>query len=231
MKTVDDILRAETPGLAFADIGGLWGTVNEKVTVAAKAGAASVTMVDITPLNHEIWQAFRDRCAEQQVSGVREVSGNIEDEAFADALGGFDITYCSGVIYHAPNPYRMLDCLRRITRKTLVLGSMTAPERIENQEGRLDFGGGKMLSIPAASDAERRILTAHFNELGLEIHNINRAGVYPWMLRRGEFNFEPWWWLWTPETLGRMAEACGFRPRETIEMWENRAHAVVLDCV
>ena len=30
----------------FVDVGGLWNTVNERVTIAAKAGAAQVTMID-----------------------------------------------------------------------------------------------------------------------------------------------------------------------------------------
>ncbi len=34
----NDWISGFVKGKTFADIGGLWGTVNEKVTVAAKAG-------------------------------------------------------------------------------------------------------------------------------------------------------------------------------------------------
>lgn len=229
MPTVDDIIRAEAPGRRFADIGGLWGIVNEKVTVAALAGAAETSMVDLASPKSKLWGEFRAHCEAKGVSGVKEASGNIEDPAFAASLGRFDVTYCSGVIYHAPNPYRMIDCLRGVTGRTLILGSMTVPERIENEAGAIDFGGGRMLSIPAMSAQEREILTHHFAALGLEIHNINRPGTFPWILPSGQFNFEPWWWLWTPETLGRMAEVCGFKVREVVELWTDRAHAVVCD--
>lgn len=229
MASVDDIIRAEAPGRRFADVGGLWGTVNEKATVAALAGAAKTTMVDLAPPGSPLWQAFRDHCAARGVKKVKERSGNIEEPEFAASLGRFDVVYCSGVIYHAPNPYRMIDCLRSITRHTLILGSMTVPEVIENAAGRLEFGGGRMISIPAITEAERRILSLHFETLGLQIHNVNRPGDFPWMLGKGAFNFEPWWWLWTPETLGRMAETCGFRVRQIVELWTDRAHAVVLD--
>ena len=229
MSTVDDIIRAEVAGARFADIGGLWGIVNEKVTVAARAGAASVTMVDLAVPGHDLWKQFRDHCRERGVSGVEELSGNIEDPSFARKLTPFDVTYCSGVIYHAPNPYRMIECLRSVTRNTLILGSMTVPERISNEAGDLQFGGGQVLSIPAASERERAILTRHFDSLSLEILNINRPGSYPWVFDNRAFNYEPWWWLWTPETLGRMVEACGFRVRTTIDIWTDRAHAVVCD--
>ncbi len=36
-------------GKSFAEVGGLWGTVNEQVTVAAAAGATATTMIDVAP--------------------------------------------------------------------------------------------------------------------------------------------------------------------------------------
>ena len=51
-------------GRSFVDVGGLGGNaINEKVTVALDAGAASATMIDIIPADHVFWQTFRAKCA------------------------------------------------------------------------------------------------------------------------------------------------------------------------
>jgi len=44
-------IKQYVQGKTFVDVGRLWGTVNEKVSVAAKAGARETSMIDIT-MNH-----------------------------------------------------------------------------------------------------------------------------------------------------------------------------------
>ena len=53
MDLRDDYIRRVVRGRSFADVGGLWGTVNEKVSVAAQAEARSVAMIDISPAGSE----------------------------------------------------------------------------------------------------------------------------------------------------------------------------------
>jgi hypothetical protein len=57
-------------GKSFAEVGGLWGTVNERVTVAARAGAAETAMIDVIPPEDELWTLFRERAATFGVTGT-----------------------------------------------------------------------------------------------------------------------------------------------------------------
>jgi hypothetical protein len=59
--------------MTFADVGGLWQTANEKVSVALKAGAASAALVDITPLDSPPWQHLHDRMSSLGVSTYRNL--------------------------------------------------------------------------------------------------------------------------------------------------------------
>ena len=42
-------------GRTFADIGGLWGTVNEQVTNAIQMGATKAAMIDMQTEGNEWW--------------------------------------------------------------------------------------------------------------------------------------------------------------------------------
>ena len=51
----DKIIREHVKGLSFVDFGGLWGILNEKVSVASLAGARSTAMADMQPLGNWLW--------------------------------------------------------------------------------------------------------------------------------------------------------------------------------
>ena len=51
---VQDLVKDKT----FADVGGLWNTINEKVTVASLAGARDVTMIDLMDYKSHWWDKF-----------------------------------------------------------------------------------------------------------------------------------------------------------------------------
>ncbi len=103
-------------GKTFVDVGDLWGMVNEKVTVAAKAGAARTAMLDITPLDRPLWQAFRERRASRGVSDCQLLSASIDEPGLERRVGQFDVVHCSGVLYRCPNPLHTLSQLARISR-------------------------------------------------------------------------------------------------------------------
>lgn len=227
MRSVDDVIGEVVPGRSFADLGGLWGLYNEKVTVAAKAGASSVAMLDVQPEGTEAWTLFERHAAGRGVSGTRCVCVDLNDPDLVARVGSFDIVHCSGVIYHCPDPFASLRQLGRLATNTLIIGSMTVPETIENGEGTLDFRGGRVVSVPAMDEASRAVAGSHFASLGIEVHNINMLGPHPWSLPNGGPNYAPWWWLWHWRTLAQMAETVGLRVTEVIEQWEGRAHAVV----
>ncbi len=226
-RTVNDAIVEVVRGRSFADMGGLWGTVNERVTVAAKAGASHVAMLDAQPEGTELWRLFAQRAAEHGVTGTRCVQINLDDTDLTERVGRFDVVHCSGVVYHCPDPFRSLRQLARLTRDVVIIGSMTVPEVIQNEHGTLDFRGGRIVSVPAMDEAARAVAAAHFASLGLFVHNINMAEPHPWRMPDGGPNYAPWWWLWHPATLARLAEAAGLRVVEVIEAWEGRAHALV----
>ena len=213
-------------GLTFADIGGLWGTVNEKVSVASNAGAKSATLIDITPQGHEMWAVVREHCASMGVSGYREVTGNLDDVSLPERVGTFEFVHCSGIIYHCPNPIETLNRLHALTQKYLLLGSMTVPRDVVGKAGALRLDTGSCLFLPAVSGIQKEIVADHFADRGVRVHNIDPTLTAPWYLD-GAPSYEPWWWLWTPETLAAMVAASNFRVIDVVEAWSPElAHAV-----
>ncbi|HEX7654859.1 MAG TPA: hypothetical protein VF607_15225, partial [Verrucomicrobiae bacterium] len=84
----------------FVDVGGLWNTVNERVTIAAKAGAAQVTMIDGMDPEDPWWQKFYERCRTEGVVCNRSLVANVDEPDFPVKAGNYDIVHCSGIIYH-----------------------------------------------------------------------------------------------------------------------------------
>lgn len=225
MDIIEEITRL-VPGRSFADLGGLWGTVNERITPAVLAGCASATMIDEQPMGNSLWQAFDAHCAARRVRGYARVQANLDDPALPDRVGRFDVLHCSGVIYHCPDPYHSLRQLRKLTGQHLLLGSMTVPERVENAAGALDFTEGRMLALPAMTGSALAIMKQHFDDRFVKVHNINADQFFPYTLPDGSANYAPWWWLFTAETLAAMAEAVGLRVVNIWESWAGFAHYV-----
>jgi hypothetical protein len=221
----DEIIGTHVKDASFADVGGLWGLVNEKITVAVKAGCRSATMIDITPMGHRFWTDFDQHARSAGVTEYKKMQGNVDDPDLSDKAGTFDFVYCSGVIYHVPNPLYTLARLHALTRRFLLLGSMTVPTRIGNAAGEMSFAGGRTVFLPAVDAPTREILATHFRALG-----INLAGItddqYLWTSLS---SYGPWWWLWTEETLSAMLRAVGFRVVEARETWRGRAHRILCE--
>lgn len=192
------------PGKTFVDVGGLWGTVGETVSIAVLAGAREATMIDIPESGSPPWARFHERCRELGVSGYHSVVENICNDRLADDVGGFDITHCSGVIYHLPNPINAIRNLISITRERLILTSAVVPERIANRAGTITLLPGQCLLVPALDAGQQAILREHFTALGAPAKGITRDGTF--VTERGTLHEGPWWWLFTTETLIRMCE-------------------------
>ena len=195
-------IRELVPDKTFADIGGLWGTVNETVSVALRHGAREATMVDVLPQDDKWWTRFHERCDELGVSGYRSVVGDICNNRLAHRIGRFDVTHCSGVIYHVPNPVDMIRNLIAITRERFILSSMVLPERIESRAGALELYRGQCLLVPTLSEPQRLVLSDYFSRRNIAVAGINREVSF--LTRDGRFHPGPWWWLFTAETLAGM---------------------------
>ena len=217
MQQVDKWITALVKGKTFADIGGLWGTENEKVTVAAKAAAQEVTMIDITPLGSWLWQRFDDRCTSLGVSGHRCIEADINNSVRVAEIGNFDVVHCSGVLYHAPNPLHSLVHIAKICSKVMILGSAVIPPSISNTYGTLSLEPGSALFVPALNEAQKAVIGQYFKEVGAqELIGVTAPSNY------AIDDYGPWWWLFTAECLAALLTVAGFEIIENASDWENR---------
>lgn len=221
----DRWIETRVAGKSFMDIGGLWGTRNEKVSVALNAGARTATMADIAPLDHQLWKDFDAHCRQRNVHGYGRAQLDIVEPPLEYADLVHDVVHCSGIIYHVPDPYRMLANLRKLTGEYLILTSMVVPERIENSVGMLDFPADRATFVPSLRDSTRAIVAAHFDALGLTVAAINQPLNEPWRWPDGTPNYGPWWWLMSPAFLRGLVEVAGFTIEDECWSWEQRSYS------
>ena len=209
-------------GATFADVGGLWGTVSEKVSVAHQYGATSLTMIDVTPADAELWVKFRDRLIKLGVPAAREISRDVCSITERDGLGPFDVVHCSGVLYHLPHPLLMLTALRRLTRRHLILTSAITPTVIENAQGRYEIPPSGVLFVPALSAHEHAIVKTYWQAQGVSALGLTERCDY----RVDEF--APWWWLPTSSALTAMSQAAGFTVQDAGPTWGGKSYTLLL---
>jgi hypothetical protein len=111
------------PGGSFADVGGMWNVYGRVAFQAEEAGASPVVLMDVM----DPVAPFQEEHA-RRGSSVRYVQGDLHDERAVAAVGPIDTVWCTGMLYHTPNPFGMLASLRRMTRRHLLLGSHIIPE-------------------------------------------------------------------------------------------------------
>src|SRR5580692_11280331 len=111
MDIRDELIREFAAGKTFADVGGLWATINEKVSVASVAGASSVAMIDITALDNELWTRLHERLASLGVTNYERISEDVEKLGKREDCPTFDVVHCSGVLYHHPEPLQLIRSL------------------------------------------------------------------------------------------------------------------------
>lgn len=216
----DEFVAGVVKGRSFAEVGGLWGAVNEKVSVAHRAGATSLTMIDVMPPEDDWWTRFRDRMREHGVSGVATVSGDIANVG----VGPFDVIHCSGVLYHVPHPIEFLARLCARVNEHLVLTSAVVPRRIENQDGVLEVPEGGALFVPAMDERAKRIYTRYWQaDSHAAMWGVNRDFDHFTL-----DNFVPWWWLMTVSAIGAMARVVGFDVVRDAPLFTGTAHTFLL---
>ncbi len=219
-RYIDKVVK----GKAFADIGGLWGTVNEKVSMAHVCGASSLTMIDISPPESELWSLFENRRRTLRLPEVHCMSSDVLVLAESSPCPQFDVVHCSGILYHIPDPIRFLVALRKITRGHLVLTSVVTATRVESEQGTLELPQASALFIPALQKKERAILKSYWQRfVGDDAIGLTREAV-SWQPR----DFAPWWWLPTVEALKMMCMAAGFDCQEGGYTWNDNAYVQLL---
>src|SRR5918992_4866754 len=113
-----ELVRRLAPGRTFIDVGGMWDSHGEIAFLAEECGASRVAMFDAMEPTPE-FETERER----RRSGVEFARGDLHDSAVIAELGSFDVVWCTGVIYHSPNPFGQLEQLRGMCRRQLLLGS------------------------------------------------------------------------------------------------------------
>ena len=120
-----ELIDALAPGKSVIDVGGMWNIYGEIAFRAEGAGATQAVVMDGMDPVDEFQTKHRERN-----SGVLYVQGDLHDEAIVERLGTFDVVWCSGVVYHSPNPYLQIEHLRRLCAAagTLMISSRVIPE-------------------------------------------------------------------------------------------------------
>ena len=144
IDTRDEFLQRVVGGKTFAEIGGLWGATQERVSVAHGFGATQLAMIDVLPPLNEWWKAFDHRMTEMGIADrVATLSGDITMRA-----GPYDVTHSSGILYHLPSPIDYLIALYRITSEYCILTSAIHPPEISNRFGSVKLEPARRSSCP-----------------------------------------------------------------------------------
>lgn len=218
----DQYIGKVVKGKSFADVGGLWGTVNEKVSVAHRYGASSLAMIDIS--GPELWAPFEERRQALGLPEVRCIRGDVIALAETSPGPKFDVVHCSGLLYHMPNPMQLLVALRKMTSEYLVFTSAVSSTVVKSDQGVLEVPRAAALFVPALQGKEREILSSYWQRfVGNGAIGLTHAAA-SW----NPDDFAPWWWLPTVEALRAMCEVTGFHCKDGAHFWNNNAYVLLL---
>jgi hypothetical protein len=205
-----DWIEQQAPGRSFADIGGLYGIAGEMALTAARSGADPVTLFDA---GDAVLTEFPQQL---EASGleVRFVQGDLSEPLSPERIGVHDIVWCTGVLYHTPDPVGQLMALRQITGELLYLGTHVIPE-VRGLENACVFYPGLGPNSRAA------YASAHANAESL--WGIGQPFNDRPMLGHGNF-----WWGVTPSALRSMLMAARL---ELVEELSDPEYPFYLDLV
>lgn len=234
---VDEWIRSVVKDRTFVDIGGIGcDSCNERITFAHSCGARSVTMADFKSLDHQEWSIFRQLCADRGVHGVQEC-GNVDvcDIQMVNRIGSYDVVHSTGIFYHLPSPIQAMESLAAVTRRYLIVNTVTVPEVIRSRSGELRFPGSVALFLPGISTQERDILRDYYQQkfgwlidnMVPHLHGDTTANHGPWMVD-GKLSYWPYWWLLSPSAFRAMVEVLGFRVLDQYT-WESHATFVLAE--
>jgi SAM-dependent methyltransferase len=186
-----DIVREYAPGRSFLDVGCMWSVHGAVAFEAEAAGATAVTGIDVMSATPEYEAEHRRRG-----SAMRFVHGDLHDTEVLSEAGTHDVVWCSGVIYHVPNPVETLQRLRSVCGEWLLLASEILP----------DVPGvpGACVLYPALDDADR-----------LAYRRITRGNAVGVTSRFDpDAGYANWFWGITPSALDGLLRLAGFGPVE-----------------
>lgn len=185
------LIAAHAKGATFLDVGCMWNVHGGYSFHALAQGASRVCGLDVEPATEKFLGRNRELG-----NPIEFVHGDLNDPALPDRLGSFDVVFCSGVLYHVPNPIFTITQLRALCRKTLILTTASTMERdVPNVAILLPF------TDPAAR-AEFDFSTGKNRKVGLDSDFVPAKG------------YGNWFWLPTPSCVRAMVQLAGFTIRD-----------------
>lgn len=184
------LIRRYVPGKSFADIGCMWGIHGRNAFLAEESGATRTIAVDVYPES----ATFVDE-KKRRKSAVQFVRGDINRAETIDRIGVPDVVLCSGVLYHTPDPFRLLTRLRAICKETLILHTQSIPEMPGIRNAAVFY--------PFLPDEQRRIW-----DRGVGCQKAIRGPYEP------ESGYGNWFWGMTPSAIESMLRCAGFEVSE-----------------
>jgi SAM-dependent methyltransferase len=188
----EELVMRFAPGRTFADIGCMWRVHGAIAFLAEECGATAVTGLDLMPASEQ----FADEHGRRS-SKVRFLQGDLHEPEMISEVGPHDVVWCSGVLYHSPNPLLALERLRTITRQVLVLATETIPE--------VPGLAQAAVFLPSLPDRDRRVhAQARPGTVALGVSApFDRSQSYG-----------AWWWGLSGSAVKAMLRASGFEVME-----------------
>jgi hypothetical protein len=180
------LIQKYAPGNTFADIGCMWRINGANSFFAERCNAKRVVAVDVYPATDE----FTAEHARSN-SRIEFVMGDITHSDTLRRIGTVDVAFCSGVLYHMPDPWTLLVSLRAICSNVLLLYTQLIPE-IPGLRNTAIF-------YPMLNEAHRKPF-----ELGI---GMQKAITGPYEPESGYGN---WFWGLTPSCVESMLVCAGF---------------------
>lgn len=185
-----ELVKKHAVGKSFADIGCMWGVNGFFSFLAEESGATKVVAVDIYPESKE----FSDE-KQKRNSRIQFVHGDINLFETTEKIGVCDVVFCSGVLYHTPDPVHLLMRLRALCGQTLILNTASIPE----------IPGIKNAAVfyPFLDRGQRKIWNQGIGS--------QKAITGPYEPESGYGN---WFWGMTPSAIESMLRCAGFEVTE-----------------
>lgn len=173
-------------GKSFIDVGCMWGVHGFFSFLAEELGAKSVVAFDIYDATDEF-----EKTKKSKNSLVQFVKGDINSKDCINKLGKFEVVYCTGLLYHVPDPLYTLSRLREICSDILILGTAVIPEMSGINNAAVYY--------PYLSESQRKIWN---------IHQGSQLGISePFDPSQGYGN---WIWGFSSSCLEAMIKSSGF---------------------
>ena len=181
-----ELIKKYVKGKSFADIGCMWRVNGYFSFLAEEYGAKKVIAVDINPPSEKF--ITRKNTTNSRIEFIK---GDINSQKVINTIGSVDVVFCSGVLYHNPNPLFFLTNLKTICKEILILASVTIPE----------IGGLRNTAIfyPFLDKKQRNIWN-----LGVEQKGISEP-------YKSEYSYANWFWGLSPSCIESMLKYVGFQ--------------------